>query len=123
MMMCIGGSADFEAQMLASVEHYSKWRSAADLELAERSATWLRARKHADFGWGLGLCLRRVEPPRPDSYGRRFIPAWLASERERCMGEEHVLGSRETIYRSRSAEFVRLWKDTSVLVLPITRPV
>lgn len=117
MMMCIGSVSDFEVQMMASVERYSKWRSAEDLERAERSDTWLRARQSADLGWGLGLCLRRMEPARPYYHGRHFIPAWLVEDREFYVTSEAstVNGDLVAIAWHRDLGKVRPDADSSVL--------
>lgn len=57
------------------------------MERGVRWNDWLYARRYQDSEEGkLGhVCLPPVEPKRPYSHGRRFIPAWLAADRELCM--------------------------------------
>lgn len=80
MMMCIGSVSDFEAQIHAA--HALNELSAEERELAGRSLDWLVARECDSHGNCFGM---PIEPSHPYSHGRRFIPAWLAAERERCM--------------------------------------
>lgn len=86
MMMCIGGVIDFEAQLTASVERFAVG-SVEDLERRVRGGDYCYARfymdkLHHDY-W-----IEPLEPSRPYSHGRRFIPEWLAAERERSMPRE-----------------------------------
>jgi hypothetical protein len=83
MMMCIGGVSDFEAQM---VEPPFGHASSGDyVELKTRSIAWEEARRCDAHGNCFGM---PTEPSRPYSHGRRFIPARLAAERERCMAKD-----------------------------------
>lgn len=86
MMMCISGVTDFEAQLTASVERFAQG-PADERELRIRSGDWLYCRYYMDT-LKPDFWIEPLEPPRPYSHGRRFIPAWLVAERERCMPRE-----------------------------------
>lgn len=86
MMMCIGSVRDFEAQIDRSVDRFMRGRSAEEAELVTRSWDWLYARQYVDGSFDR-LAPAAVEPSRPYSNGRRFIPAWLAEERELSMAD------------------------------------
>jgi hypothetical protein len=102
MMMHIGNVSDFEAQLTASVERLTQM-SPEDLELETRRLDWLHARDLDYFGHGIESLMRPVEPQRPYSYGRRFIPDWLAVEREFYMAaaiscDYHGAEARHNLY-------------------------
>lgn len=85
MMMCISGVSDFEALTALAIELNP---DAERQERMVRGADWAYARrldKRRPSELAQGLAGPILEPPRPYSHGRRFIPAWLAAERERCM--------------------------------------
>ena len=117
MMMCISGVSDFEAQIDRSADRFMRGRSAEEAELVTRSWDWLYARQYVDGSFDR-LAPAAVEPSRPYSNGRRFIPAWLAAERERCMAMDcgTVLYLRDGYVVLRNVRPCFNGADTSVIV-------
>lgn len=107
MMMCIGSVSDFEAQMAPQRQ------TAEDIELAERSSDWIWARCYADDP-ALAFDRSPTEPRRPYSHGRRFIPAWLAAERARCMWSDDGATAAD-VWQFMWNSTVVLDKDPSVM--------
>lgn len=115
MMMCIGGLSDFEAQIDRSADRFMRGRSAEEAELVTRSWDWLYMRQHVDGSLNRAAPAA-VEPPRPYSHGRRFIPAWLIADREFYMAASISCDYHGAEARHRLYGVVRVDVDTTVMV-------